>query len=144
MYSRLSTLYNTNSVKLDNTKYTLPEGIKINSNPIAGMSKDPAVWGPHLWRYLHYSAANYPIHPDHRQNSQMAHWLANLHVTIPCEVCSQHYKRHIDQYRGDLHRICSTRDTLFNFLVDTHNAVNARNGKPLMSYEQARTMYGCQ
>ena len=104
-------------------------------------SADPTLWGPHLWAYLHYSAINYPIRPTQQQQQQMKNWLICLSSTIPCKNCSTHYSKYIRQHKQDLDIICSSRDTLFNFLVDIHNKVNKRNGKPEVSYKEARNIF---
>lgn len=104
-------------------------------------SRDPRKWGPYLWTYMHYAAANYPEQPTEQEIHDMMNWLCTLHVTIPCTNCQVHYKRYIDQYKPYLYRICANKHHLFNFLVDIHNQVNKRNNKPIVSYEQAREMY---
>ncbi len=106
-----------------------------------GWTKDPKLWGPHLWAYLHYSASNYPEKPTESEIQEMMSWLSCLPVTIPCSDCSRHYKNYIEQNRSNLPAICSTKDNLFKFLVDIHNKVNERYGKPRMSYEEAWKLY---
>jgi len=103
--------------------------------------RDPTLWGPHLWAYLHFSASNYPDKPSGEQIEEMKQWLCSLPVTIPCSSCSQHYKAYIDARRGDLDVVCGSRNTLFKFLVDIHNKVNERNGKTEMSYADAWKLY---
>ena len=114
-----------------------PEGVDYEQ-----WSRDPRKWGPHLWSYMHYAAANFPDHPTPKETCDMVTWLSTLHVTIPCESCRVHYKKHIDKSKPMLHTICSSRDALFKFLVDTHNSVNKRNKKPEVTYEQAKHIYG--
>ncbi len=104
-------------------------------------SRDPTEWGPHLWSFMHFAAANYPEQPTHKEIQDMVSWLCTLYVTIPCENCQIHYKRHIENAKPYLPRICSNKDDLFNFLVDIHNDVNKRNKKPLVSYEHARLIF---
>lgn len=103
--------------------------------------KDPTLWGPHLWAYLHFSTANYPDKPSHEEIENMKAWLCSLYVTIPCDTCSQHYKKYIDNKKNELDDICSCREKLFRFMVDIHNKVNLRTGKPTITYEQAKQMY---
>lgn len=102
---------------------------------------DPRLWGPHLWAYLHYSAMNYPNNPSQKQKEAMKDWLCCLSATIPCKNCSNHYSKYIEQHRSRLDEICSSKDKLFNFLVDIHNKVNKRNGKREVSYTEARQIY---
>ena len=103
-------------------------------------SKDPSIWGPHLWRYLHYSALNY--NPTNDDAVKMKDWLKCLAITIPCKNCSNHYSAYLRKYSdSQLYNICCDKDTLFNFLVDIHNAVNKRNNKSELTYEEARQIF---
>jgi Erv1 / Alr family len=104
-------------------------------------SNDPKVWGPHLWKYMHCSAANYPERPSERQIQDMITWLKTLTVTIPCVKCKEHYGKYIHNHNSELHAICSSKDSLFNFIVDIHNQVNKRNNKPIVTYDQAKQLY---
>lgn len=104
-------------------------------------SKDPTVWGKHLWYYLHTSAANYPQHPSKQQKDGMKNWLCSLKWTMPCENCSMHFGKYIEKHRSSLDDICSSRDKLFTFLVDVHNQVNKRTGKPQMGIDEAVKLY---
>jgi hypothetical protein len=118
------------------------ETCSMNGNGVCSKWKnDPKLWGPHLWAYLHYSAMNYPENPSRKEIDEMINWLCSLPVTIPCDNCSKHYRGYIEKNKNNLPVICSNKDTLFNFLVDIHNKVNERNGKPIMSYEDARKLY---
>lgn len=135
-----------NMVQLDYTKFTLPQTKPASTETVdacrcARPSTDPSVWGPCLWRYMHYSAINFPEFPTKRQATAMAQWLYSLPVTIPCEKCRHHYAAYIKKHARDLVRICSSRKGVFNFLVDIHNKVNERNGKPVMSYADAIEFY---
>lgn len=103
--------------------------------------KNPELWGPHLWAYLHYAAANYPEKPTVDNIKEMTEWLCSLPVTIPCENCSKHYRSYIEENKSRLTAICADKNSLFNFLVDIHNKVNAQNGKVEMSYSDAKALY---
>lgn len=110
-------------------------------SPAPQWKNDPSDWGSHLWYYLHYSAAKYPLNPSPQQAKQMEDWLCSLPITIPCRKCSVHYNQYINSHKSELNGICKNKDRLFEFLVDIHNEVNKKNGKPIMSYENARRMY---
>ncbi len=125
---------------ISNQKYLL-EPVAESFYTCKDWKKDPKIWGPHLWAYLHYSAANYPEHPTESEIQEMIHWLCSLPVTIPCVNCSKHYRKYIEDTKPYLYNICSNKESLFNFLVDIHNKVNIRNGKPEMTYDQARKIY---
>lgn len=102
---------------------------------------NPKWWGPHLWKYLHYSSSTYPTNPSPQEIHDMVEWLKCLHVTIPCGKCKYHFKQYIEQNNDKLYDICSCRDKLFKFLVDIHNKVNKRNNKPELTYEEAKNLY---
>jgi len=141
---------------VDDTRYTHPyvvynplyedackDGCKLPKKDEYNLwSRDPRMWGPHLWSYMHYAAANYPDEPSSEDIHKMMAWLYTLSVTIPCESCKIHYAKHIEKNKHNLHKICSSRDSLFGFLVDTHNKVNKRNNKPTLTYQQAEYIFG--
>lgn len=104
-------------------------------------TKNPSLWGPHLWSYLHYSASQYPDKPTKSQKKRMKQWLWTLGVTIPCSQCSHHYTQHIKKHKMNLDSICNSKANLFTFLVDTHNKVNERSGKNAMTYQKAIEEY---
>ena len=138
MYPRINSLYSKHN-RSDSATYIADKYTPAYPRH----TRDPAIWGPHLWNYLHYSAANFPEYPTEEEIEKMYHWLCTLHVTMPCGECSKHYQGHINRNRSRLRSICSRRDSLFRFLVDIHNDVNKRNGKPIMRYQDAKERYGC-
>lgn len=141
------TLYNQchprGNAVTDNRKFLKgnPPDPELQPKPTNMKHADPTLWGPHLWAYLHYSAINYPTKPTRKQQQDMKEWLCCLSATIPCKNCSTHYNKYIEQHRSQMDNICSSRDKLFNFLVDIHNKVNKRNGKREISYEEAKQIY---
>ncbi len=166
MYSRLSALCSSNlSARSSDYKFFIPEYdekyLILPSNNLMkdqnqkdqmcqtcapnavgeNWEKDPTRWGPHLWAYLHYAALNYPTKPTREQSKEMEDWLKCLPITIPCSNCSEHYRAYIAKHTAELSQICATKNALFQFLVDIHNQVNRRNGKPEMSYEDALKIY---
>lgn len=114
---------------------------KCQLDPSQLSNKDPTMWGPHLWYYLHNSTLSFPVNPSKEEMEGMREWLLNLPITIPCEKCRFHYKQYLDKHQNDLNEACTTRDKLFKFVVDIHNQVNKRNNKPIVSYEEAFKMY---
>jgi hypothetical protein len=103
--------------------------------------KDPALFGKHLWSYMHFMSSNYPNQPSKQQQQEMMTWLKCLSSTIPCPECSVHYRQYIDNEWHNLSDICSCKSKLFKFLVDLHNKVNKRLKKPEMNLNEAKKMY---
>ncbi len=104
-------------------------------------TRDPKKWGPHLWMFMHYAAANYPENPSPQHQQDMMDWLRTLPTVIPCGSCSHHFRQHIQRNQHRLPEICRNRENLFVFLVDTHNKVNQRTYKGIMSIHEAKDMY---
>ena len=133
-------------IQTNKIKQHHPPPHKHQEKKVSTGSKNPKNWGPHLWYYLHTSAANFPKNPNKSQRRNMKQWLSTLATTIPCENCSSHYGAYINKHRHSLDDICSDKDKLFNFLVDCHNQVNKRHNKKIVNYDEARKMYptsGC-
>lgn len=101
---------------------------------------NPDTWGPYLWKYIHLSTANFPDHPSRKQEKDFKIWLSSLGSMLPCKYCSQHYRHALSHY-GPLSNVRG-KEQLFKYMVDIHNDVNIRNGKPYMSYAEAWDLYG--
>jgi hypothetical protein len=139
MYGTYNSLYNP--------RVLFPQSMNdIVRQPVVSTIADPyesnpKTWGPHYWKMLSTTAANYPIRADVDTQNCMVNFLRGLFLTIPCASCSNHYKGYIEKNKDRLDEICSSRNNLFNFITDLHNMVNGRTGKPQFSYEQARKLY---
>jgi hypothetical protein len=121
-----------------------PKPRQCSANPNGGQmtaEELKAIWGAALWKYMHFAAANYPERPSETQIHEMKSWLECLATTIPCDNCAKHFRAYMDKYKSQMYNICSSKDTLFKFLVDIHNKVNERLGKPIVSYEDAYKLY---
>jgi len=103
---------------------------------------DPRVWGPPFWFSLHVSSANYPVTASNLTRELMKNRILALPIEIPCSACRPHAHEYIESRRSELDSICSGRDALFAFYVDFHNKVNERYGKPKVSYDEAKQMWG--
>lgn len=93
----------------------------------------PAVWGPQQWALLHLMAELYPIEPSEKRQGQMKGFLDNLCPNLPCGGCALHCQEYMKEHPPDV----SSRNNLFMYLVDFHNAVNTRLGKRVFSYKEA-------
>ena len=140
------------SALTDNRHFSVPTADKHTENSEhhskecgVGMCKskqnDPKVWGPFLWKYMHFMTKNLSANPSEEEKQDMKNWLCALPVTIPCDVCKRHFKDFINEHRSGLDEICGNKDKLFALLVDAHNRVNRRNNKSTMTIEEARKMY---
>ena len=104
-------------------------------------TSDPAVWGPSFWFTLHNGASKYPISASKIQIERMKGFILGIPLMLPCISCKVHASNYIEEVKSKLDYICGSRDNLFKWLVDFHNAVNRRQNKQLISYEDAYKIY---
>ena len=106
---------------------------KANNNPV--------LWGPPFWYTLHNGAYHYPEHASPLHSERMKNFIIGIPIMVPCVTCKEHATAFIEKNRPKLNDICSSRDSLFKFFVDFHNQVNKRYKKPIISYEEAYSIY---
>ncbi len=97
-----------------------------------------------MWRSIHYIALGYPDNPSPEVRASYKEFFMRFGEVIPCKTCAVNYTRHlqelpIDEYLGGA--LSGTKDPLFVWSVHLHNTVNAENGKPILSLDQAYRMY---
>jgi len=97
-------------------------------------------WGPSAWKFLHKITFHYPDVPTSQQRISAEEMFLSLIHLLPCDECSEHYKTEISQNFPDT----TSKQTLGNWLVNLHNKVNVRLGKPTMTYEHAKILYSNQ
>ena len=115
--------------------------MKNHNNNNYKSTADPSVWGPSFWLSLHNGAVRYPVKASPTYQHRMKGFILGIPYMLPCDECRQHALAFIDSRASQLDSIVSGRHNLFNYFVDFHNQVNARYGKPLVSYEQAYKLY---
>jgi hypothetical protein len=103
--------------------------------------RDPALWGPSLWFSLHNGSFKYPENPDEETKAMVSNFIMGLPYMIPCVECASHAKEYISDRAYLLPNYTANTESLSRFFVDFHNTVNARLGKPQMSYEVAKQLY---
>lgn len=100
----------------------------------------PSLWGPHLWRAIHYIALGFPENPEPLIQSQYKEFYLNLWKFIPCLKCSLNYKRHLQEIAPIDDYLYSPRD-LFMWTWMMHNLVNKELGKSEIDFDTAYAMY---
>lgn len=96
---------------------------------------DPEIWGPPAWKFIHLLTLNYPNKPSFEDKYNYKEFILSLQKVLPCETCSQHFQKHIQNNNFD--DILKSRETLFEWFVDVHNSVNKQNKKKEWSYSKA-------
>jgi hypothetical protein len=96
------------------------EGAQSSAQPCCGKENPPEKWGPPLWEELHKRPYVFV------SKSKETDWLLdNFSPRIPCNECQQHLWRHILD-----HHVPERAHDYAVWLVDFHNLVNAKLGKP--------------
>ena len=95
--------------------------------------------GPPLWRSLHAITFAYSDTPTPEQRAAVISFFESLTALLPCTECQQNFVRELahSPLRDHVHN----RDTLSRWLVDLHNRVNVRLGKPELPYEAVAAEY---
>lgn len=97
---------------------------------------EPEIWGPHVWAAIHLIAMGAPESFNSSTQGGYRNFFGNLPYVLPCIKCQEHLLKAMEELPLDM-AFVSGRKSLFKWTVDLHNAVNARLGKPLVSYEDA-------
>jgi hypothetical protein len=94
-------------------------------------------WGPRGWRWLHVTAIGYPLRPTPGEARAAAERISGFVGHIPCPECRGHAARYVRRRPLALENSDSLQVWAWRF----HNAVNARLGKPLVSFDAYRAAY---
>ena len=94
-------------------------------------------WGPKLWQFLHACSFAFPESPTPDQTEAFRKLLEALRVLLPCPLCRDHYNTFLEENPAPA--TCGSE--LQKWLVDFHNDVNTRIGKPPLSLDQAKDMH---
>lgn len=101
----------------------------------------PTVFGPPAWFTYHNGSAHLPENLNSLQQLQMYGFVQGIPLMTPCSVCQPHATKYITENDYSLREAVKTRDGMFSWFVDFHNAVNARHGKTQMTLNDAKTLY---
>jgi hypothetical protein len=100
------------------------------------------VWGPALWRAIHFIALGYPSVPTEADAVSYRAFFESLDKVIPCAVCASNYRRHMDEIPIDGYLLGVGRGsggkTLFEWTVELHNVVDRELGKAGPDWTPAR------
>lgn len=99
----------------------------------------PTVWGPMFWHVLHVVALSYPSNPTYAQKRAAKEFYESMAELIPCPICREHYKQHIQKLPLSPH--LDRRDDLFRWTVEVHNEVNKLLGKPMVTEAESIKYY---
>ena len=101
---------------------------------------DTNLWGPGAWVFLHSVTFNYPEYPTKKDKDQYRAFFHSLKGILPCPTCQEHYREGIEETMP-IDDNLKDRDSLTRWLVEFHNSVNKRLGKPQMPYHAVQAKY---
>lgn len=90
------------------------------------------IWGPGGWLFLHSITLNYPDKPNNYQKKQFHDFFNLLPKVLPCDICKQNFKKHIEKYPIRFH--LNSKTQLTKWLVTIHNMSNIENKSHTISY----------
>jgi hypothetical protein len=84
-------------------------------------------------------ALSYPSNPNYAQKRAAKEFYESMAELIPCPMCREHYKKHIQRLPLGPH--LDRRQDLFRWTVEVHNEVNKLLGKPLVTEAESIQFY---
>jgi hypothetical protein len=97
----------------------------------------PKVWGEDAWRFMHVVALGFPDKPDENTKTEYKQFYDSFQHVLPCANCRQGYAT---IFKSNPIRLDS-REDLFIWTVEVHNAVNRKLGHDVMSPDWIRNTY---
>lgn len=87
-----------------------------------------------IWGGAEAFASNYPDVPTAADKNEAEKYFTALRGALPCSVCKFHYSELLIHSPPRL----GSREELLEWLIETHNDVNRRTGKPVLSLAEAK------
>lgn len=101
-------------------------------------SLDVRIWGPEAWNFMHAVTFAYPKeHPSNEDKENISLYFKYIGKNLPCERCRYHFGKILQTHPIDT----KNRETISRWLVDRHNDVNLRLGKPTLPYDFVKKKY---
>ena len=97
------------------------------------MGLNPNTWGSQAWHFIHAVALTYPNEPTEQDKENYNKFFYSLPDVLPCPSCGINFLEKLDKNPPAL----ESQETLWKWTVDVHNQVNEKNGKPILSYDEA-------
>ena len=98
---------------------------------------DINTWGPATWHFLHVYSFEYPTRPNAEHRQRALALLQTVHANLPCNTCREHFGKILSEHEPRL----ESGDAFSRWMVDAHNMVNRRLGKPGMQYSDVFAKY---
>jgi hypothetical protein len=101
---------------------------------------DPNLWGKHFWATGHYLTISYPHNPSDDDKKNIKLFFELYEKILPCQKCRSHYSDNLKKYPLN-DNVLNSRYKLIEWFVNLHNDVNNKNGKKIISVDDAINIY---
>jgi hypothetical protein len=101
---------------------------------------NPTIWGPHLWKFMHYLTLSYPENPTEEEKDTLYNFFHTIKTVLPCEKCRYNFNSHLEKTPLS-DEILSNNANVIRWLFDIHNEVNKSNNKPELPYDEFIKIY---
>ena len=98
-----------------------------------------SIWGPHMWKAIHYITLGYPEKPTQEQKQKYKEFFILFKDVLPCSACAKHYAENYEK-NPLTDEILNDREKVIKWGINLHNIVNEMKGKEVIEYEKARNM----
>jgi hypothetical protein len=98
-------------------------------------------WGKPYWQVAHSVTFLYPDAPTPEDRQRALVFFKMLPFILPCSLCGLHFVNTMRDKLPLTDKVLASRDSLSRWLVQLHNLVNVRVGKPEVAYEDAKRFY---
>lgn len=95
----------------------------------------PDSWGPHGWKFIHYTALGYPEKPTETDKLKYKKFYTSLCDVIPCILCRNNYVDHLKEFPLTK-EVLMNKESLMAWTIKIHNIVNKSNNKKTYSVEE--------
>jgi len=99
---------------------------------------NPKIWGPGTWTLFHCMSATYPKDPSDADKRVYARFFLDMSKVLPCAHCREHSRDFLK--KNPIRNVLSNRSSFQLWVIDFHNSVNEKLGKPTVSCGQAMKM----
>ena len=100
---------------------------------------DSKIWGPYFWFTLHTITLSYPDKPTYENKRQFNDFFMVLQHVIPCNVCKEHYIKHISNF--PISTALDSKEHLVMWLFNLHNMVNRELKKKEITFLEFQEKY---
>tara|TARA_Y100000741_G_scaffold331404_1_gene286686 strand:+ start:285 stop:704 length:420 start_codon:yes stop_codon:yes gene_type:complete len=94
---------------------------------------NPKIWGPHIWKTMHFVAHGYPEKPNDVDKKAYRDFYENITKVLPCDKCSISSQELLKKM--DITSALNSKEDLIKWVYTFHDAVNNKLGKVSPSFE---------